>query len=200
MKHIASFDAAPYAVIVKSDSPYNTVQDLIEASKVAKISNANSGIGGAMYLQSRIMADALGIDYNEVPYNGTNPCLLAVMNGDVTFTVAGCEAAVNNDKVKVICVLSDTRNKFLPNIPTIKEQGFTFPFMTMRRGVIAPKDTSAAICEKLIAAFKVALNDPKFQEYAQNNGVQLDPLFGTDYQKADEEYYDTIMKFIDYLK
>ena len=199
MKHIVAFDIAPYAVIVKADSPIKTISDLIEAAKSGKISNANSGIGGAMYLQSRIMAKALGIDYAEVPYDGTNPCILAVMNGDVTFSIADYSTAVNNDQIRIVCLLSDKRISFVPDAETIVEQGYSIPFMTMRRGVVAPPNTPDDVCEKLVEAFKNALNNPKFIEYANTNGFQLDILYGDDYKAKDVEYYETALQFKDYL-
>ena len=199
MKHIVAFDIAPYAVIVKADSPIKTISDLIDAANSGKISNANSGIGGAMYLQSRIMAKTLGIDYAEVPYDGTNPCILAVMNGDVTFSIADYSTAVNNDQIRIVCLLSDKRISFVPNAETIVEQGYSVPFMTMRRGVVAPANTPDEVCEKLIEAFKTSLNNPKFIEYANNNGFQLDILYGEDYKAKDIEYYETVQQFKDFL-
>ncbi|MGN0907770.1 MAG: tripartite tricarboxylate transporter substrate-binding protein [Bullifex sp.] len=199
MKHIVAFDVAPYAVIVRNDSPIRTIDDLINAAKTGKISNANSGIGGAMYLQSRIMAKTLGIDYAEVPYDGTNPCILAVMNGDVTFSIADYSTVINNDQIRIVCLLSDQRISFVPDAETIVEQGYTIPFMTMRRGIVAPPDTPDEICMKLQDAFREALSDPKFLEYAENNGFQLDLLFGEDYREKDLEYYETALSFKDYL-
>lgn len=199
MKHIVAFDAAPYAVIVRADSPINNVADLIAYCKANKASNANSGIGGAMFLQSRIMADAMGIDYSEVPYNGSNPCTLAVMNKDVTFTVTSYDVAINNDQVKIVCLLSDKRLDLIPDVSTVVEQGYTFPFMTMRRGVVAPANTPDYVVDKLIAAFKVALNDPSFLEYVKTSGTNLDIRYGEDYLKLDQEAYDSIMQYTEYL-
>lgn len=199
MQHIVVFDSTPYAVLVKANSPINNAQDLIAYCNNNKASNANSGIGGAMFLQSRIMAEALGIDYNEVPYNGSQPCTLAVMNGDTTFTVTSYDTAINNDHVKVVFVLSDTRLDVLPDVPTIVEQGYSFPFLTMRRGVVAPAETPDDVVETLIDAFRVALSKPSFHDYAQRNGVSLDIRFGEEYRKLDEEYYNTVLQFVDYL-
>ena len=200
MKHIVVFDAAPYAVIVKADSPIKTVEDLIEYCNNNKASNANSGIGGAMYLQSRIMADALGIDYNEVPYNGSNPCTLAVMNGDVTFTVTSYDVAFNNDQVRVLCLLSDQRIDLMPEVPTIVESGYEFAFMTMRRGIIAPAETPDAVVDRLIEAFKVVLADPSFAKFVETTGTSLDIRYGDDYKALDEEYYESCLQFVEFLE
>jgi tripartite-type tricarboxylate transporter receptor subunit TctC len=199
MKHIVVFDAAPYAVLVKADSPINNIEDLIEYSKNNNVSNANSGIGGAMFLQSRIMADTLGIEYNEVPYNGSQPCTLAVMNGDTTFTVTAYDTAVNNDQVKNIALLSDERLDIIPDVPTIVEQGYKFPFLVMRRGVVAPSETPDEVVATLVDAFKFATDQPSFKEYTETNGINVDLRFGEDYQKLDDEYFETIMKYISYL-
>lgn len=200
MQHIVAFDAAPYAVIVKADSPINTVEDLIAYCKNNKASNANSGIGGAMYLQSRIMADALGIDYNEVPYNGSNPCTLAVMNGDVTFTVTSYDVAFNNDQVKVVCLLSDQRIDLMPEVPAITESGYNFAFMTMRRGIIAPADTPEAVVNRLIDAFKVVLADPSFAKFVETTGTSLDIRYGEDYKALDVEYFESCSEFKSFLE
>ena len=199
MKHIASIDATPYAVIVRADSPIKSVADLIEYCKTNNASNANSGIGGAMFLQSRIMADALGIDYTEVPYNGGQPCTLAVMNGDVTFTVTSFDVVMNNNQVRALCILADERVAAIPDVPTIVEEGYTFPFLTMRRGLLAPAETPDEIVQKLVDAFEVALNDPSFTDYAAANGINLDLIFGEEYQALDAQIYDEIMQFVDYL-
>ena len=199
MAHIISIDAAPYAVIVKADSPINTVADLIAYCNENEASNANSGIGGAMFLQSRIMADALGIDYAEVPYNGGQPCTLAVMNGDVTFTVTNYDVALNNPEVKAICLLAEERVEFMPDVPTIVEEGYTFPFLTMRRGILAPPETPIEIVQKLQDAFYEAFSDPSFAEYGQRNGVIVDIIVGDDYQAMDAQVYDEMMQFSEYL-
>lgn len=199
-KHIISFDITPYAIVVKKNSGIESIEDLIEASKTQKLSNSNSGIGGAMYLQSMIMKDALGIEYDEVPYNGSNPCVLAVMNGDVTMSIVAYDAVINNqEEVSILAILADERLEVLPDVPTMKELGYEFPCLSMRRGVVAPPETPQEIVDRLVEAFSNAVQNPEFLEYAANSGTSLDIRLGEEYQAIDEEYYDTVMQYVDYL-
>ncbi|MEM5780973.1 MAG: tripartite tricarboxylate transporter substrate binding protein [Lawsonibacter sp.] len=199
-KHIISFDSTPYAVIVKKGSKIDSIEKLIELSKTEKLANSNSGIGGAMYLQSMIMKNTLGIDYDEVPYNGTNPAILAIMNGDVTMSVAAYDSAINNqDELTILAVLSDERIEQLPDVPCMKELGYEFPFLTMRRGIIAPPNTPQEVVDRLIDAFSTAVENPEFQNYVKTSGINLDVVVGDDYQAIDQDYYATILKYIDYL-
>ena len=199
-EHIISFDITPYVLAVKKGSPIDSVEKLVEAAKTEKLSNSNSGIGGAMHLQSMIMKDALGLEYDEVPYNGSNPCVLAVMNGDVTMSVVAYDAVINNqEEVEILAVLADERLELLPDVPCMKELGYEFPFLSMRRGVVAPPETPKAVVDRLIEEFAVAVDEPCFQKYAEESGVSMDVKLGEEYKMIDEAYYDTVMQYVDYL-
>jgi len=200
-EHIISFDVTPYAIGVKKGSDIESIDDLIAATRTRKVSNANSGLGGAQYLQSMIMKDALGIEYDEVPYNGSAPCGLAVMNGDTTITVVAIDTLLNNsEEIEVLAVLADERYEAAPDVPTIKELGYDFPCLTMRRGIVAPPGTPPEVVDRLIEAFAVAVETPEFQEYAANTKVMLDIKLGDEYQAINQEYYDTVMQYVDYLR
>lgn len=199
--HVISFDTTPYVLIVKKGSPIDSIESLIEASKTQKMSNSNSGIGGAMYLQSVIMKKNLGIEYDEVPFNGANPCMLAVMSGDVTFSVLPYDSAIDNqEEVTILAILNDERIEFLPDVPTMKELGYDFPCLTMRRGIVVPPGTSEEITERLIDAFDKAVKNPAFLEWSTNSGISIDVVLGEDYKKNDEICYDTVIEFKEYLQ
>lgn len=199
--HIISFDTTPYVLIVKKGSPIDSVDALVESSKTQKMSNSNSGIGGAMYLQSIIMKKSLGIEYDEVPFNGANPSMLAVMSGDVTFSILPYDSAIDNqEEVTILAIFNDKRIEFLPDVPTMKELGYDFPCLTTRRGITTPPGTPDEIVARLVDAFGQAVQNPSFLEWAKNSGVSMDVVLGEDYQKNDEACYETVMEFKEYLQ
>ena len=199
-KHIICFDSTPYAIVVKKDGGIDSVDVLLEACKAGKVSNANSGIGGAMYLQSMIMKDALGVNYAEVPYNGSSPSVMAVMNKDVTMSIVAYDYAINNqDELTILAILADERLEALPDVPTMKELGYDFPTLSMRRGIVAPPNTPDDVVERLVDAFAKAVENPDFVEYTKNSGINMEIHLGQDYQDIDEAYYDTVMEYVDYL-
>ena len=123
------------------------------------------------------------------------------MNGDTTFTVTAFDLAVSNDQVKNIALLAEGRLvDIVPDVPTIVEQGYNFPFLVMRRGIVAPPDTPDKAVSALIEAFKFATSQSSFKEYTNTNGINVDIRYGEAYQKLDEEYFATVQKYIKYLK
>lgn len=200
MEHIISFDLTPYCLIVKKGSPIKSVADFVAAAKTQRLVNSNSGLGGAMYLQSMIMQKGMGIETAEVPFNGAGPCMLAVMNGDTTHSVLGYDTAINNrEEVTILAIMSDKRLDVLPDVPTMKELGYDFPELTMRRGIVAPKGTPKETVDALVAAFDRAVKNPEFQKYVGQSGMSMDVLLGEEYGKVDQEYYDVCMEFVDLL-
>jgi tripartite-type tricarboxylate transporter receptor subunit TctC len=199
-EHIISFDLTPYCLIVKKDSPIKTLADFVETAKKQRLVNGNSGLGGAMYLQSMIMQKGLGIETAEVPFNGASPCMLAVMNGDITHSVLGYDTAINNqEEITILAIMADKRLDVLPNVPTMKELGYDFPELTMRRGIVAPKGTPKEAVDALVGAFDRAVKNPEFQKYIAQSGMSMDVVLGADYQAIDKEYYDVCMEFVDLL-
>ncbi len=199
-EHIVAFDLTPYCLIVKKGSPITNIADFVSAAKSRRLVNGNSGLGGAMYLQSMIMQKTLGIETAEVPFNGASPCMLAVMNGDITHSVLGYDTAINNqEEITILAIFSDERLDVLPNVPTFKELGHDVPALTMRRGIVAPKGTPKEAVDALVAAFDRAVKNPDFQAYIKNSGMSMDVVLGAEYQRIDQEYYDICMQFVDLL-
>ena len=71
--------------------------------------------------------------------------------------------------------------------------------MTTRRGIVAPPDTQDEVVERLILAFDAAVKSEGFQKWVSTSGVSMAVVLGEDYQKIDQQYYDTVMSYKDYL-
>lgn len=197
-EHLVAFDVAPYVVIVKKNSEINTFDELMEAAKTKQLSNATSGVGGAMHFQSVILKDALGIDYADIPFNGSNPSMMAVMSGDVDFSIIPFDIPLTNlDEVKVLVAFGDERLLQYPDVPCTKELGYDFTTIDTRRCIVAPKGTPKEICNKLMEAFVKAANNPDYVKWAGERGVNLDILTGDDYYKVAEEAYKVVEEYKD---
>lgn len=197
-EHLIAFDVAPYVVIVRKDSEYNSFDELIEAAKTKSLSNATSGVGGAMHFQSVIMKDALGIDYADIPFNGSNPSMMAVMSGDVDFCILPFDIPLTNqDEVNVLAAFGEERLLQYPDVPCTKELGYDFTTIDTRRCIVAPKGTPKEICDKLMDAFVKAAENPDYVKWAEERGVNLDVLTGEDYYKVAEEAYKVVEEYKD---
>ena len=145
------FDAG--VICVSADSPYNTLEELLEAARAepGALSWASVGTAGKNYLDSREMMNVLGADFNYVPYSAASESRAAVLGGhaDVFYAyVSGAKATVDSGELKVLAVAADERSTYFPDAPTLKELGYDLS-VGLTRCWDAHPDTDPAIVEKL---------------------------------------------------
>jgi tripartite-type tricarboxylate transporter receptor subunit TctC len=169
-------------VAVKGDSPWKTLQELVEDSKKnpGKII-LSSSFGGTAYLVGALL-NKNGAEFNIVtPSGGSSERLTALLGGHIH--VAPSTAVVIKDylasgQLRALGGLPPKRSRYLPDVPTIAEAGY--PFSYQYYYVFAfPKGTPKAIVEKFAAAAeKVTTN----QEYAEAIGKSfyMDVFFERD--------------------
>lgn len=155
---VTFFHSTPNALIVHNDSPYETLEDLVEDAKEnpEAITLGGSGTYSANHLDMLRFEKEAGIDLTYIPFSGTGPLKGALEGGHVAgifnYTMLGTEMA---DSVKVLAVASEERVKALPDAPTFKEQGYDIVGGAYR-GVAVPKGTPDAVVETLEEAFAEA--------------------------------------------
>ncbi|WP_422443932.1 Bug family tripartite tricarboxylate transporter substrate binding protein [Thermoanaerobacterium sp. DL9XJH110] len=167
-------------IVVPKDSPYNTIDDLINAAKKnpGKINMGISGVGGQPYVTSLILKKMEGITFNKVTFDGDGPLIAALMGKQIDVTGLAIGAAtqyIKNGDLKALAVMTNEPVKAIPDVPAmgvikpqykqlLKTAGFFY-------GVFVKKGTPEEAVTKLRDAFHVAFKDPKFQEYCQKNGL-----------------------------
>lgn len=201
-EHVFSFDDSPYCLIVKKGSPYKSFTDLIEAiKKNPETTNGTSGVGGAMHLQSMVMKDTLGLDYADIPFDGSGNAMLAVMAGDVDFCIIQFDLPLNNlEEVEVLAMFNDTRLEQYPDTPTAKELGFDFQTINSHRCLNAPPGTPKEVTDTLIEAIRRAVAYPEFQNWVKSRGVLLDPKYGSEYYEISKKTFDLVYSLRDLIQ
>lgn len=156
----------PRVFVVRSDAPWNSVKDMVEAAKkkpeTIRFGSPGVTSWGAFgyYSLQGLYPD---IKFVEVPLRGHADIVTAMLRGDVdvaSATFAGFKAQVDAGKFKAIGVASEARDKFLPNVSTCKEQGVNMPSDPNIRYVWVPKGTPEEVQKKLEIAFKTMCDSP----------------------------------------
>jgi tripartite-type tricarboxylate transporter receptor subunit TctC len=113
------------ALIVKPDSPYRTVGDLIKAAKEnpGKLSYGHAGTGSIPHLSMIELASLTKTDFNVIPYKGDAEVPPSVLGGHTDFGPMTL-SSVPKGAVRIIGIFADARNPAIPEVPTVKEQGF----------------------------------------------------------------------------
>lgn len=154
-------------ITVRSDSPYQTLDELLEASKTTKLQAGNSGVGAIWHLANVALEQAAGTSFTHVPFEGGAPMITSLLGGHLDFiscSYAEVYPHVASGDLRVLAALTDERMEEAPDIPTAKELGYDVSVGAWR-GLGVPKDTPQEIVDYLEEAFIEAANSDKFKEF-----------------------------------
>ncbi len=166
------------AVFVSKDSPYQTLEALVQAWKADPrkvIVGGGSSKGGTDYLLTMQLAEAVGIDptvVNYLPYDSGGELLPALLGNKVVFG-ASCYVEfldqIRAGQLRVLAVTTDQRVPVLPEVPTAQEQGVNLGF-TNWRGFVAPPGISDADRDELLGALNRLHRSDQWQRAIERNG------------------------------
>lgn len=154
---------APNVVVVSANSPYKTLDQLIEAGKTkGRLTYASAGVGSAMHMQGAEFAAKVGmVDPVHVPFRGTPESLSDVMAGRVDFAMGPYTNAIpliRSGQLRALAVSAPERSPLLPEIPTIAESGYPGFAQEQWWGVMAPRGVPDETLSKITTAVTAALD------------------------------------------
>lgn len=162
--HLAGYN---FGMVVKSDGPYKTWQDVLAYAKAnpGQFSYATGGPGTTPNIGTELIAAHSGVRVLHVPMKGGGESIAAVLGGHVMMQVEspGWRPMVDSGQFRLLMVWGAERNTKWPNVPSLKELGYPFVFDSPF-GLGGPKGMPPAIMKKLHDAFKLAYDDPKVAE------------------------------------
>jgi tripartite-type tricarboxylate transporter receptor subunit TctC len=184
---IALLSADPMILVVKKDSPYKSVADIVADAKKRpnEIKYSSSGVYGATHLPTEMFAHAAGIKLRHVPYTGGGPALIALLGGhvDILFSVPIIAfVQLKSGDVTPLAVASEKRHPAFLNIPTLKELGYDVEYY-MWCGFFAPKATPPDILKILREATRKAAASPEFKAAMDKMNTPIDYRDADEFQK-----------------
>ena len=165
------------AIVVAKDSPYQTIEDLVEAWKAdpgAMAVGGGSSPGGPDHLLPMQLAQAVGIDptaVNFISYDGGGDLLPAILGGKIAFGASGFGEfldQVEAGEVRVLAISGAERVDAI-DAPTLIESGIDLEF-TNWRGIVAPPGISDEDKQALTDAVDAMHESPQWQEVLTENG------------------------------
>lgn len=173
---ICLIERGPLVLMVRPDSPFKSVKDIIAAAKAkpGHLTYANGGTGGSHHLAAEMLKARAGVFITNIPYKGGAPAAMDLMGGQVDMMFEQMYAASANiraGKLRPLAITSLQRSPLFPDVPTMAEQGFPGYEISNWQGFIAPAGTPPAIIQLLNEVTNRALADPtiKAQMLAQGN-------------------------------
>jgi len=198
---VARLNADPAAVTVKSDAPWNTIEEFLAAAKAkpGEMKMGNSGNGSIWHLAAAGLEDKAGVKFNHVPYQGAAPGVVALLGGHIdAVAVSPGEVAahVNGGKLKMLAVMADQRLKAFDKVPTLKERKIDLSIGTWR-GLAVPKATPTAVIDVLRSATRKAADDPAMRETLEKLNLGFAYLDAAEFGQAmqrDHEYFKQLVQ------
>ncbi|WP_431153287.1 Bug family tripartite tricarboxylate transporter substrate binding protein [Acidovorax facilis] len=186
-------DLAPITPIMESPFIIVANPEWAQRNKINKLSDllayaranpdgvryGSPGLGNLAHLGALMMSNRANVKTLHIPYKGGSPAQLAVMSGEIDFvfdTWAGLPL-IQSGKVKPLAVTSKTRMAQLPDVPTVEESGIPDFSVTFWLGMLAPAGTPPQVLQKIFAASKDIMADPKARASlsTQGNVIAEDP-------------------------
>ena len=109
----------------------------------------------------------MGVKVIQVPYRGAGPALVDLLAGQVDLgpiSAVVAQPLVKSGKLKAYAIIGRTRFAGLPDLPTMLELGYKKLDIDFWHMLLAPAGTPRPIVDKLNAALRTALADPKVQK------------------------------------
>jgi tripartite-type tricarboxylate transporter receptor subunit TctC len=161
---IAGIALDPFVLEVTPSLPVTTIPELIAYAKArpGKVNMGSGGIGSGNQLSGELFKAMTGIDLVHVPYRGAAPATVDLMGGQVQVmfnTMSATLQYVRAGKLRALGVATKTRQRALPDVPTVAEfvPGFEASFWT---GIAGPKGIPPETIDKINKAVNAGLANP----------------------------------------
>ena len=159
---ISLLASSPNILLVRADSPYKTLADVIAAAKAkpGSLSFGHAGTGTSQHLAGTLLKSMAGIDIEAIPYKGGAPAINDLLGGQIPLSFNNGPEAVGQleaGTVRALAVTTAKRAAFLPDVPSIAE---TVPGYDTEVwwGLLGPRGMAPELVEKLAHDFVAALN------------------------------------------
>jgi len=192
---ISLLASSPNILLVRADSPFKTMGDLIAAAKAkpGSLSFAHAGTGTSTHLAGELLKSLARIDLNAIPYKGGAPSINDLLGGQIPISFNNGPESVGQlqaGTLRALAVTTAERAPFLPDVPSMSEAvpGYDTGVWW---GLLGPANMPADVLAKLSHDFVAALNTDSVKERLGKLGAlpigsspqQFDARIHADYDK-----------------
>lgn len=204
---IANFAFDEYVVLVKTDSKFQSMKDVIAAGKdkPKEVKVGGAELGASDSIATFMLEKATGAKFNYIVFAGGGESTAALLGGHVDLIVGNPGEAmemVKGGKVRSLGVFAEKRLAGWPDLPTMKEQGINVTYV-QNRGIVAPgnlpPDARKVIEEAMLKYFK----GDTFKKYVKDNFLSEGWMDGETFGKwldSENTRYSDILKEMGLIK
>ncbi|WP_027258051.1 Bug family tripartite tricarboxylate transporter substrate binding protein [Leisingera aquimarina] len=177
---IANWGADPAVFVVAADSPFNSMADVVAHAKEnpGKLTFSGAGLFVGHHIAALQIEKAAGVKMAYIPTKGGGAAAMkAVIAGEVMGGVNNLSDAFRAQaagNVRILGVADLARSEFLPDVPTMQEQGLEVDNSSVNfRGVMVPKGTPQEVIDQLAATVPEMFANPRVAKKMQAGGSPM---------------------------
>jgi tripartite-type tricarboxylate transporter receptor subunit TctC len=174
---IALIARGPNVLVVRAESPFQSVQEIIAAAraKPGALTYASQGNGTSAHLAGELFQNLAKIEFTHIPYRGASPAMTDLLGGQVDLfigTAAGVAPLIGSAKLRALAVTSPMPSVAFAAIPTLAS---TLPGYAVESwyGLYAPAGTPVPVVEVLNRAIIQAVKNPEFVKKIEQEGLTI---------------------------
>jgi tripartite-type tricarboxylate transporter receptor subunit TctC len=192
---ISLLASSPNILLVRADSPFKTLADMIAEAraKPGSLSFAHAGSGTSTHLAGELLKSLAKIDLNAIPYKGGAPAINDLLGGQIPLSFNNGPESVGQlaaGTVRALAVTTASRVLFLPNVPSMAETVAGYD-TEVWWGLLGPAGMPADLVTRLSHDFVAALNLDSVKERLTKLGASpigsspqaFDAKIHADYEK-----------------
>lgn len=170
---VAAFVFSPMGLVVKADSRFRTLADLINEARAApeKLTYGTGGAGTTPHFVSEALGIATNAKFMHVPFKGAGEVTLALLSGTIDFQLASTSGVMGNvksGKARLLAVSGAKRMAVLPDVPTFDEAGVQGFGLINFTGLWAPKGTPQVVVDRLQKEIATAMASADMKSFAES--------------------------------
>jgi tripartite-type tricarboxylate transporter receptor subunit TctC len=199
---ITMIGSMPNILVVRADSPYKNVQDVIAAAKArpGTINYASSGNGTSQHLSGVFFEQMTGGKLVHVPYKSSAESLNAILSGqgaDIIFeNLAPALPHIKAGKLRALGVTSEKRSSSVPEVPAIAESLPGFEIVSWQ-AIFAPAGVPKPVVDRLSGEMIKAIKDPEIRDKLIAQGIEpggMTPAELSAFQKSEIDKWARVIK------
>ncbi|MCY7386597.1 MAG: tripartite tricarboxylate transporter substrate binding protein [Burkholderiales bacterium] len=175
IQNVCFYHYTPDAIVVRTESPFKTYQDVVKAAKAmpGAVTIAGSGTNSANHVATERFNGVAGVKTTYVPFKGTGDLVASLIGGHVSMAMSYVTLAIaQKSTTRMLAVATENRHPQFPDVPTFKELGIDWVDGAYR-GIALPKSATPEL-RKQVSDICLDINkDPDFRKRMADGGFEL---------------------------
>lgn len=168
----------PMIMVVNASIGVKNAKDYVAWAKAnpTKANFGTAGAGGDTHFNGLQFGNLAGLKLQNIPYRGNGPLIVDMLGGQIeagAMTASDAVPHIRSGKFVPIGIFSSSRSPLMPEVPTMKEQGYDTGGSDGWMGMWGAAGIPASEQQRVANALNAAISTPEFKQIAADRFVAV---------------------------